>query len=163
MFGSYSQEMKMRAFRQSSVLGLALTFGIGIPAASADEGMWLPNKPPVKLLKERYNFTPSAEWLEHVQKSCVRFNSGGSGSIISPDGLVMTNHHAGSDQIGNLSTPQRDLMKNGFYAATRDQELKCDDLELNVLWSTRDVTKEVESAVSIKLAISNRPPGRSLE
>ena len=63
----------------------------------ADEGMWLFNNPPRKLLKEKYNFDPTDKWLEHVQKSSVRFNSGGSGSFVSADGLVMTNHHVGAD------------------------------------------------------------------
>ena len=64
---------------------------------SADEGMWLFNKPPRKQLKEKYGFEPTDAWLEHVQKSAVRFNSGGSGSFVSADGLVMTNHHVGAD------------------------------------------------------------------
>ena len=63
----------------------------------SDEGMWLYNNPPLKVLKERYNFEPSQEWLDHLKMSSVRFNSGGSGSFISSNGLVLTNHHVGAD------------------------------------------------------------------
>lgn len=113
----------------------------------ADEGMWLYSNPPLKQWKERYNFEPAKAWLEHMQKSSVRFNNGGSGSFVSADGLVMTNHHVAADCIGKLSTKENDLMKNGFLAKGRAEERKCVDLELNVLMSTDDVTARVNSAV----------------
>src|SRR5688572_30065491 len=104
----------------------------------ADEGMWLYSNPPLEQWKKKYNFVPTKQWLEHMQKSSVRFNNGGSGSFVSPDGLAMTNHHVASDCIAKLSTKERDLMKNGFLTKTRADELKCVDLELNVLMSTED-------------------------
>jgi hypothetical protein len=113
----------------------------------ADEGMWLFNDPPKKLLKERYNFEPTEEWLTHLQQSAVRFNSGGSGSFVSADGLVFTNHHVGADALQKLSTPDRDLLSKGFHAKTREEELKCHDLELNVLMGIQDVTERVNAAV----------------
>jgi hypothetical protein len=116
-------------------------------ALRADDGMWLLNNPPLKQLKERYQFEPSPAWLEHVQKSSVRFNNGGSGSFASADGLIVTNHHVASDAIYKLSTKERDLLKTGFLAKTRADELKCVDLELNVLMSIEDVTQKVNAAV----------------
>ena len=118
----------------------------------ADDGMWLLNKPPLTELKSRYGFEPTAAWLEHVQKSSVRFNNGGSGSFASADGLIVTNHHVGSDAIYKLSTKERDLLKEGFYARSRSEELPCVDLELNVLMSIEDVTAKVNAAVTRAMA-----------
>jgi hypothetical protein len=113
----------------------------------ADEGMWLFNNPPQRILKEKHRFEPSAEWLAHLQQSSVRFNSGGSGSFVSSEGLVMTNHHVGADMLQKISTPQRDYMKTGFYARTRDEEVRSPDLELNVLMGIEDVTAPINAAV----------------
>ncbi len=115
--------------------------------APADEGMWLFNNPPTKLLQDKYNFAPGDEWYLHLQRSSVRFNSGGSGSFISPDGLVMTNHHVGADCLQKLSTKERDLIAQGFYARTLEEEIRCMDLELNVLQSIEDVTARINAAV----------------
>jgi hypothetical protein len=132
-------------------LTLAVTASLTLltfpPAARADEGMWLFNNPPAKLLKEKYQFEVSKPWLDHLQKSSVRFNSGGSGSFVSSDGLVMTNHHVGADSLQKLSPPGKDYISTGFYAANREQELKCVDLELNVLMGIEDVTDRINAAV----------------
>lgn len=113
----------------------------------ADEGMWLFNDPPRKLLKERYKFDATDAWLEHVQKSSVRFNSGGSGSFVSEDGLIMSNHHVGADALQKLSDEKNDYLKNGFHAATLADEKPAKDLELNVLMGIEDVTTRVNAAV----------------
>lgn len=113
----------------------------------ADDGMWLLNAPPAEQLKQRYGFEPTPAWLEHVQRSAVRFNNGGSGSFASADGLIITNHHVGFDAIFKLSTKEHDLLKEGFYAKTRADERKCVDLELNVLQSIEDVTAKVNAGV----------------
>lgn len=127
-------------------VGLVAAVVLMLPLASvADEGMWLLTNPPTELLRDRYGFEPSAEWLEHLQKSAVHMG-GGSASLISPDGLVMTNHHVGVDQLQKLSSAERNLLATGFWAPTRDQELKCPDLEVRILWTTEDVTSRVESA-----------------
>lgn len=113
----------------------------------ADEGMWLFSNPPRKILKEKYQFDPTDEWLAHLRLSSVRFNSGGSGSFVSSDGLVMTNHHVGADALQKMSTKDKDFIKTGFYAKTREEEVRCLDLELNVLESIEDVTSRVNAAV----------------
>jgi hypothetical protein len=116
--------------------------------AHGDEGMWLFNDLPLGLLKERYGFEPSNEWAEHLMKSSVRFNVGGSASFISSTGLVLTNHHVGSDTLFKLSTPERNIMEVGFLAKTPDQELKAPDLELNQLVNIKDVTEVVKASVT---------------
>src|SRR5262252_366007 len=113
----------------------------------ADEGMWTFDNPPLKLLKEKYNFTPTKEWLDHIRLSSVRFNDGGSGSFVSPTGLVITNHHVALGQLQKVSTPQKDYAKDGFYAKTAAEEIKCPDLELNVLVSMENVTERVQGVV----------------
>ena len=113
----------------------------------ADEGMWLFNAPPLKQLKEKYQFEPTPQWLEHLQKASVRFNSGGSGSFVSANGLAITNHHVGADTLQKMGDAQHNYLRDGFYAKTQADEIKSTDLELNVLMSIEDVTARVNSAV----------------
>lgn len=109
--------------------------------------MWLFNSPPTARLKEKYKFEPTQQWLDHLQKASVRFNSGGSGSFVSGDGLVITNHHVGADALQKFGDAQHNYLRDGFYAKTRAEEKKCLDLELNVLMSIEDVTARVNAAV----------------
>ncbi len=129
------------------VVFLAAVSIVAATAAWADEGMWLFGQPPRKLLQERYGFDPSDAWLGHLQRSAIRF-PGGSGSFVSADGLVMTNHHIGEGPLQDLSTKGHDLLKSGYYARTRGDELKCPNMELNVLVSVEDVTERVGAAVT---------------
>ncbi len=129
-------------------------------ALHADDGMWLLNNPPLKDLKDRHGFEATPAWLEHVQKSSVRFNNGGSGSFASAEGLVVTNHHVASDAIYKLSTKEHNYLKDGFYAKTRAAELKCVDLELNVLMSIEDVTARINAAVKPGLSAGESQAAR---
>ena len=122
--------------------------------ASADEGMWLLNDPPKQLLKEKYGFDLTPAWLERAQLASVRFNNGGSGVFVSAEGLIVTNHHIGADSLQKLSPKDKDYYRDGFYARTRQEELKCPDLELNVLQSIEDVTARVNAAVKDDLSPS---------
>lgn len=126
---------------------MATILMLAVPAVFGDEGMWLFNNPPREHLQKKYGFDATPEWLEHVQKSSVRFNSGGSGSFVSPDGLVMTNHHVGADCLHKISNEKHNYLRDGFHAHTRADEHKCTDLELNVLISIEDVTERVKAAV----------------
>jgi len=128
------------------VLAGLVLIGGPLMQANGDEGMWLPSDPPRELLKKNHQFDLTDAYLAKAMKASVRF-SGSSGGFVSPNGLVVTNHHVGSDAIQKLSTPDRDLLKNGYYAKTRAEELKCPDLELNVLQSIEDVTAKVNAAV----------------
>ena len=138
----------MRSQRAWSLFLIALIWLSSLsPVIHADEGMWPFNNVPKAEIKRRYGFEVTDAWLRKVQLASVRFNNGGSGSFVSPDGLVLTNHHIASDTLAKLSTPERDLVKQGFYARTRAEELRAPDLELNVLVDIEDVTDRVNAAV----------------
>jgi hypothetical protein len=135
---------------KAKIFILILVLAVFIPVY-ADEGMWLFNMPPVDILKAKYNFALTPDWLKHIQLSSIRFG-GASGSFVSPDGLILTNHHVGQGAIQNLSTKDRDLMKTGFYAKTRTEELKCPGMELMVLQDIVDVTSQVVGAVKPEMS-----------
>jgi hypothetical protein len=138
-------------FSMRTVPGIAIvlltSFLLLVMTVQADEGMWLLNDPPRDLLKKRHDFDLTKDWLDHAQFASVRFNNGGSGSFVSADGLIVTNHHIGADALQKLSPRDKDYLRDGFHARTRDQELKCPDLELNVLQEMIDVTDKVNTAV----------------
>jgi hypothetical protein len=134
------------AVRVRLALLAAVALALGSASMRADEGFWPFNAVPRDAIKKAYGFDVTDEWLTHVQLSSVRFG-GGSGSFVSADGLVLTNHHVGRGAVQQLSTPQNDMVKNGFYARTRAEELKVPAMELNVLQSIEDVTTRVNAAV----------------
>ena len=131
---------KLRRFVLAA--GLAVVLAL---SASADEGLWLFNKPPKDVLQKKYGFAVTPEFMDHLRLASISFG-GASGSFVSPDGLVLTNHHVGRGAVQNLSTKDRDLMKTGFYARTQAEELKVPGMELRVLAGIEDVTDKVLGA-----------------
>jgi hypothetical protein len=132
-----------------SLIRISLLFGTFLATAVlADEGMWTFDNPPAKAIQEKYHFALTREWLDHVRLASARLNDGGSGSFVSPRGLLLTNHHVARGQLQKNSTPEHDYIKNGFYARRPDQEMKSPDLEVNVLISTQDVTNRIQTAVT---------------
>ncbi len=110
-----------------------------------DEGMWTLNALPLERFKELYNFTPTPEWAEHIQKASVRMNNGGSASFVSSQGLLATNHHVAESILADLSSKEKDYIADGFFAETQTDELRAPHLEVNVLWEIEDVTARVSS------------------
>jgi hypothetical protein len=140
---------------KTRLLIFALILALATPLALADEGMWLYNAFPKDRVQKQYGFSPTQEWLDHLRLSSVRFNSGGSGSFVSADGLAFTNHHVGADCIGKLGTSGTDYMKTGFYAKTQADEAKCPDLELNVLVGIDNVTAKVKAAAPASMSTAD--------
>ena len=139
--------MRLRNFFVALLLALFTLQTIPITAL-AEEGMWTFNNVPRSEIKKKYGFEITDEWLNKVRLASVRFNNGGSGSFVSPDGLVLTNYHIVEDIVGEVSTPQKDYAKEGFVAKTRADEIKAPNLELNVLMSIEDVTGRVNGVVA---------------
>src|SRR5438552_14291770 len=127
--------------------------------ASADEGMWLYIEAPKDKIRAKYGFDVTPQWLDHVRLGSVRFNNGGSGSFVSPDGLTFTNHHVGAVCVQQLSTHGHDYIQEGFYAKTQAEEARCPDLELNELVGIEDVTSTVKAAA--KPEMSSAEAGRA--
>jgi hypothetical protein len=128
-------------------MNLQLSIAAGIVAfslpAAADDGMWTYHQPPAELLKSRYQFDVSREWLDHFRLASASI--GASGSFISPDGLFLTNAHVALECAKNLSSAREDLVGGGFIALARGEERQCPGTEARQLVSFADVTKEVDS------------------
>ena len=128
--------------RRLSVLALLLA----LPLLRAEEGMWTFDNLPLKQLKEKYAFEPDQAWIDHVRLSTLTLG-GCTGSFVSADGLVLTNHHCTRGYLQRLSTKDRDLVKDGFVAATRDQEIKLPGLTYRTLMAMENVTERLAKAV----------------
>lgn len=140
MFWRYGGRLKLLA---SSFVIVASAFAsVGV---QADEGMWTYDHVPFKLLQERYSFKPTQEWLDHLRLSSISVHA--SASFVSPDGLILTNHHVVVGYIQRLSTPEHNYVREGFYAKTRAEEIPIPGASVRVLQSIEDVTSRVEAAV----------------
>lgn len=141
--------MKLRKFVCALILVAVATQAFPV---FADEGMWPFNNVPRAEIQKKYGFKVTDDWLRKLQLASVRFNNGGSGSFVSPNGLVLTNYHIVEDIVGELSTAQKDYAKEGFVAHSQAEELKAEGLELNVLESIEDVTDRVHNAATANMS-----------
>ncbi|QSQ20405.1 S46 family peptidase [Pyxidicoccus parkwayensis] len=124
---------------------LALGLLLSLPA-SADEGMWTYDAFPSEAVKKAYGFAPTQQWLDKVRLGSVRLAGGCSASFVSPDGLVMTNHHCVRECVEDLSSPKEDLLAKGFLAKTPAEERRCPKIEANQLVKMTDVTERMNTA-----------------
>ena len=154
--------MKLRKFLCALILALFSLQSLKF-TARADEGMWPFNNVPRAEIKRKYGYDVTDEWLHKVQLAAVRFNNGGSGSFVSPTGLVLTNYHIVEDFVSELSTSAKDYAKEGFVARTRAAEMKIPNLELNVLMSIEDVTNRVNGAVKAGMSDADAFAARRAE
>src|SRR5688572_16067304 len=154
--------MRIRRFFAALLLALFSLSALNVTAL-AEEGMWPFNNVPRAEIKKKYGFEVTDEWLNKVRLASVRFNNGGSGSFVSPDGLVLTNYHIVEDIVGEVSTPEKDYAKEGFVAKTRAEEIKAPSLELNVLMSIEDVTSRVNGAAKAGMSDADAFAARRTE
>jgi hypothetical protein len=141
---------KLESKLATLVAGVSLVCLVFAQAAQAEEGMWTFDNFPSKTVGTKYGFTPSQDWLDHVLLSSLRIAGGCSASFISPEGLVMTNHHCVVGCVEQISTPEQNLEENGYSAKTPAEEKKCPDFELDQLVEIRDVSKDVQGAMAGK-------------
>jgi len=139
---------------------LALT--LAAPSLRAEEGMWTFDNPPTKQIQEKYGWAPDQAWLDHVRLSSLRF-PGGSGSFVSRDGLVLTNHHVGRGWIQRVSSKDADYVQNGFAAATREQEIKVPGLEVMTLMTMDNITERLAKALKEGLPEKEALKAREVE
>lgn len=143
----------MRLFHGGMTLNKSLTAvvaALGLLAAGtagADEGMWTLDHLPTQKMKDAYGFAPDAQWVNRVQHAAVRLAGGCSGSFVSANGLVMTNHHCANECLSQLSGDGHNYMADGFIGK-EGEEPKCPEIELNQLEKITDVTDKVQSALN---------------
>src|SRR6266850_7270220 len=135
--------------RATLLLSVAATLA-AIGPALADEGMWTFDNFPSATVKQKYGITIDQKWLDHVRASAVRLAGGCSASVVSADGLVLTNHHCVAGCVQDLSTKERDYIKTGFSTASRSEERQCPGTQAEILASIGDVTSKVNDATKGK-------------
>ena len=156
-------EVNMRLRKFVCAVIVALFSLQALPISAMDEGMWPFNNIPREEIKKKYGFDVTDEWLKKVQLASVRFNNGGSGSFVSPNGLVLTNYHIVEDFVGELSTAQKDYAKEGFVARTQAEEMRIPNVELNELISLEDVTARVNGVVTAGMSDADALAARRKE
>jgi hypothetical protein len=134
----------------------------------ADEGLWLFNQFPKDAVAKAHSFDVTDAFLSHIKLSSMRLGSG-SGSFVTAHGLVFTNHHVVTDCIAKLSGAGHDYLRDGFYAATRQEELRCPGLEAAVLLKIEDVTSQIKEPAAeapktpVKTAAAEKAAAQALE
>jgi len=117
-------------------------------AAGAEEGMWTFDAFPADQVERAYGFRPDAAWLARARLASLRLGGGCSGSFVSAQGLVLTNHHCADDCVEAHAGAGRDLMRDGFLASGPAEELRCPGLAVTQLLETSDVTGRMEQATA---------------
>ena len=134
--------------RKSILASILCAVFLGAQPVHADEGMWTFDNFPSSKVKERYGFAPDGAWLDHVRESAVRLTTGCSASVVSKDGLVLTNHHCVVGCEQTMSTAAQDYVAQGFLTHARSEERQCPGMQAEILRQITDVTAQVQSAIA---------------
>ena len=119
-----------------------------VKAQKYDMGkMWTFENPPIEYFEKEYGFKPSTELLEKFQKSALKFGGGCSASFVSEDGLIMTNHHCVRGLLQSVQKENENILRDGFYSKTIDEERTVPNLKVEQLLIIKDVTNEIQSAM----------------
>ena len=131
----------------SRALAFLTAVSLPISIARADEGMWTFDAFPAAKMRADYGWAPDQAWLDKVRSASVRLTGGCSASFVSGSGLILTNHHCVATCAEEHSTAENNILKAGFSARNRDEELKCAGQQAEVVTSIKDVTPQVKAAI----------------
>lgn len=134
----------MRALRLLRAFAVLLV--AAAPALAQDElglgKMWTFERPPLAYLEREYGVRPDEAWWNRMRLASLRFGRGCSASFVSPQGLILTNHHCARDAVAQVQG-ERDWVRDGFVAAELAEEVKLPGLTVQQLVAMRDVTADV--------------------
>ena len=130
------------------ILGVLLFASLFAPPAAADEGLWPYNQFPTATVKQKHGFEVTDAFLDHLRLSSVKIG-GGSGSFVSPTGLLLTNRQIAGACLAALSGPRHDYFRDGFQAADAAAELRCTGLDASVLMKIDDVNERVKAVTLV--------------
>jgi hypothetical protein len=126
-----------------------------LPAATllAEEGMWTLDNLPTGKIQDTYGVEIDDGWLARVQRATTRIEGGCTGSFVSPDGLVLTNHHCVRRCVMQISSAENNVDEEGFLASNRSEEVRCESEQLSVLVEAEEITAQVMEAIEGKAEV----------
>ena len=130
----------------ASVALVASMLSIAAPASAREEGMWTFDNFPIARVNRELGTNIDQAWLDNIRGAAVRLTTGCSASVVSPEGLVLTNHHCVLSCVQDLSSAENDYVQSGWLTATREEERQCPGMQAEILQEITDVTDQIRAA-----------------